>query len=381
MKPNPYPSYEDATREYLTKCRALMQQPQELNTTEARSALEFPAEILIRHAEDIADISSSMIRLAQNYLDSENPMVREGIRGHFVDQATVELLLGTGLLQIGKDDTGMQSTAAARATHGAALREAISAADKSSSAPVAQGLPTAESYRSTESATIEEAASELRLAVASTASSIARRVQELGRDIAFDLVAGSNWPEVTQGTSLSGSEIAGLLESIPKNAGTPFVRAATSAAGILLNVCEKTIALLDKDVETAARRTIGEWLVPIKKADKIELFDAMIENLFGVERLKKSVKIGIDPSSAAVVSINKAADLLKAFSDKFIVLIGRMRKLEDAIRLGKLVRVPQLPAAITVLQVVLLAALVYAGHDYINKGLAGILRERGLLEP
>ena len=56
------------------------------------------------------------------------------------------------------------------------------------------------------------------------------------------------------------------------------------------------------------------------------------------------------------------------------VLAGRLRKLEDAIRLGKLVEVPPLLVSMTALRVEVLAALVYAGQDYIQRGVAGILQ-------
>ena len=193
MRADPDSTYEHAAQEYRTKLRALIQLPQEMSprSTPAPGAVELPAEILIRRAEEIADISSRMIPLAQTFLNSADPVVREGICGHFIDQATVELLLAIELIQIAEEETGKQCSAATRATHSAALREAISAADKSLAVPVAQGLPTVESYRATESATMEEAASALKQAVASTTSSISHRVQELGKDIAFDLVAGT----------------------------------------------------------------------------------------------------------------------------------------------------------------------------------------------
>ncbi len=371
MGSNPYPTYEDAAQDYRAKLRALIQPPQEVSasSTPARGAVELPAEILIQRAEEIADISSSMIQLAQNYLDSADPFTREGICGHFIDQATVELLLATELIQATEEDAGAQSTAAGRATHSAALREAISAADKSSSFPVTQGLPTGESYRATESTTLDEAASALKLAVATTASSISRRVHELGKDIAFDLIAGTQGTEVEQGASLSSKEIAELLESIGK----------APAARILYGVHKRISALLSRDIELFARGKIRGWLAQIKQADKIELFDAQVEGLVDAEGLKKAVASAVESSAATIESINKTSDLIKAFSDKLMVLTGRMRRLEDAIRLCKLIRIAPLLLTMTALQIDLLAALVYAGHDYINKGLAGTLREHGLL--
>jgi hypothetical protein len=171
--------------------------------------------------------------------------------------------------------------------------------------------------------------------------------------------------------SLSGSEIAEALGSIHKD----------PAARILSGVYEKVAALLDTDIERAARVKIREWLAQIKQADKVEGFDALVEGLFEVEALKKTVANKIERPPATLESLNRTADQVKAISDKFLVLTGRMRKLEEAIRLGKLIRVPQLLLTMTALQVALLAALVYAGQDYIKRGVAGILQERGFLEP
>lgn len=378
IKANPYATYEDAARDYLTKLRCLMQLPQETNANTALSAAEMSADVLIRQAGEIADISSSMIQLAQSHLDSADPLVREGIRSQFIDQATVELLLGFEVLKIAEEQqTGLASTAAARATCNAALREAISAADKSSSAPLAHGILTEESYRTTESATIDEAAAALKLAVSGIASGINRRVQELGKDIAFDLMAGTQGTDVIKGALLSSGEIAELLESIQRDAKDPLIRPA--AVTILSNVYEKIMALLDKDVEAVARGKISEWLHQIKQGNKVEIFDALVEDLFRVEALKTSIGAGNEIPAKALESVNKASDLVKTFSEKFMVLIGRMRKLEDAIRLGKSIQVPQLLLTINAMQAALLAALVYSGYNYINKVLAGILREKGFL--
>ncbi len=366
MRANPHSTYEDAAREYRTKLRALIQLPQEVGprSVPAPGPVELPDEILIGRAEEIADISSGMIPLAQSYLNSADPVIREGICGHFIDQATVELLLATELVQIAVEETGKQSSAATRATHSAVLRESISAADKSLAVPVAHGLPTVESYRATESATIEEAASALKQAVASTTSSISRQVQELGRDIAFDLVVGTQWIEVSQAAVLSSEEIAKRLESVP---GSP-------APGILFGVHTRISALLSRETEIEARAKIREWLSQIKQVEKIELFDTLVEGLFEAEGLKKAVASMIEQHSKMPESVNKASDLIKALSDKFIVLTGRMRKLEEAIRLGKLLQVPQFLMTMTALQVALLTALVYAGRHYVKSGVGGILR-------
>jgi len=367
MEPNPYPTYEDAARDYLSKFTALTHTQQEPSGTVARGSVELPAETLNRLAEEIAGISAAITRLVQEYLDSPDPNVREGIRYHLIVQSTAELLLGVEILQI-SEEAGLPSTAAIKATHRAALREAISAIEKSSSAPVAHGLPTDASYRASESTTMAEAVSGLRLAIESTASSNLHRVQELGGDIAFDLVSGTQWDEVIRGASLSLDELSTIMDSIHKDA----------AAKLLLQVYRTTLSLLRKEIAGEARLKIQEWLNEIKQVGRMDVFNSLIDKLYNIEALKKSVS-AIGRSDVPLDSINKASDLVKAFSDRFIILIGRMRKLEDAIRLGKSIEIPQFRLLTIALQVALLSALVYTGQDYIDKGLVGILRDRGLV--
>jgi hypothetical protein len=335
-----------------------------------------PADVLIERAEEIAGISTGMIQLAQGYLESTDPMIREGIRSHFIDQASAELMLGIELLQIAEEEqTGKPSTAAARATSSAALREAISAAEKSSSIPVACGISVGASYRLTDAATSGEAVSAVKQSVDTSASIISHRVQELGGDIAFDLVIGTQWAEVIQGAALFRKDIAKLLESIKAGTGALFSKAVTAAAKTLLNVYEKVVALLGKDEETTAQGKIREWLDQIRQANRIDLFGSLIETLYGVDAIKKSVERELKQSSASIEILNRTADAVKAISDKFIALVGRIRKLEDAMRLGKLIKIPPVLLVIVALQLDLLAALVYEGHAYIAKDLAGILRD------
>jgi hypothetical protein len=349
MGAGPYPSYEDAASEYRTKLHELAQLPESGDIVDPR------------HAEEIADISSSLIERAQGYLDSADPAIREGIRGHFIDQATVELLLATELVRAAR--AGTQPSAARRATQNAALGEAISAAETSSAVPVAQGLPTDISLRAAESATIDEAASGLKLAVLSTVASISHRVEELGRDIAFDLVSGIEWTEVDRAAALDPAELEALMQSIPD----------PTAAKILRGVHRRITALLG-DRDRAARGKILQCLAEIHQAGKSELFGVFLESLFETEEVKKNVSARMDRHGSSIESINKVSDLVKAYSDRFMVLAGRLRKLEDAIRLGKLVEVPPLLVSMTALRVEVLAALVYAGQDYIQRGVAGILQ-------
>ena len=364
MESIPHPTYEEAVRQYLARFRSLMQPSRETNDIEARGTVELPVETLVQRAAEIAGISSGMIDLAQDHLNSADPRTREGIRYHFIDQAAVELLLGIELLHISEVKTGTASPAAIKATHGAALREAVSDAEKSSSVPVTQGLPEAVSHRASESANLAEAVAGLKLAVESAASSIARRVQELGGDIAFDLVSGMQWTEVVRGASLSFGEIETTLKSIPNEI----------AGSLLLNVYRKISALLSGSVEAEARLKIREWLEQMKQADRIDVFNAKVEDFYHVALLGKLVS---EPAMAGteIEPVNRASDRVKSFSDKFMVLTGRIRKLEDAIRLGKPVNNSHFRLVTLAMQVSLLAALVYAGRDYIKDGVTGILPE------
>jgi hypothetical protein len=368
MNSNPYLTYEDAERDYLVKFGALLHSPsQDLAGPPMQGVVDLPADILIQSAEQIANASAEMIRLAQVHLDSEDPIIREGIRFRFIDQATIELLLGIALLQVSDDKTAIQPTAAIRATHSAALRESVSAIEKSSSTGISQGVPVVTSYRASESATADEAGSALRLAVEGTVSNITHRVQELGGDIAFDLVGGMQWAEALQGASLSPEEISVALNSFQKG----------MAGKILLQVHIKIAALLGGIASAEARLKIQEWLDQIKQAGRIDIFNGLVESFYQTDAPKKMIA-GMNRSAATLESMNQASDLIKTLSDKFIVLIGRMRKLEDAIRLGKPIEIPQFRLVTIALQVALLSALVYSGLDYIENGLAGILRETGI---
>lgn len=317
-------TYEEAARDYLAKFSNLMQQPLDVNAVTGQG--EMPAEFLAKRAKEIARISTNMIRLANAYFDSADPAVREGITGHFVDQASVELLLGTELMQRTEArGTGPTLLAAERATQNAALREAISAAERSTSVPVAHGLPASVSYRSTESADPDEAAVELTSAVISTSTGISRRVQELGAEIAFDLVRRTGWDEVTRGACLSDGDIAGF-----------WADALNPAGELALNAYRKIAALLDKSVEANVRETVTKWLDQVKQDNEAKSLDVLIPK----SSPQGAIQSSIQRSGAAREIINQTSDQIKAVSDRFITLIGRMRKLEDALRLSRVVIFP-----------------------------------------
>jgi hypothetical protein len=354
-------TYEEAARDYLAKFRDLMQQPLDVNAVTGQG--EMPVEFLVKRAEEIGGISTKMIALARAYFDSADPAVREGISGHFVDQASVELLLGTELMQRTEArENGPAPLAAQRATQNAALREAISAAEKSTSIPVTRGLPASISYRTTESANPDEAAIELISAVISTSTGISRRVQELGAEIAFDLVQRTEWDEITRGTGLSDGEIVEFWADAPNPAGK-----------LVVNVYQKIAALLDRGMETEVREKTGKWLYQIKQGHDIRCFDLLLPK----PDAQGAIQNSIQRSGAAREIINQTSDLIKTVSDRFITLIARMRKLEDAIRLSKSVRLPQWSLTVVALQTTLLSALVFTGRQYVDGRVLGILRDRG----
>jgi hypothetical protein len=368
MEASSYPTYEDAVRDYLGKLNALTELPHSLIAIDSQSAEETASEHFIGLAEELADISSGMILPAQKYQTDSDPLIREGILCHFIDQATTELLLEVGLLQIMQEkQNGIPCSAAIQATHGAALREAINAAEKSLARPVARGLAIGNSYRITDSSNVAEAASAFKTAFSYTAGGISRRVQELGSDIAIELISGAEWNAVFEGDLSSQFPIKGFLESLRKNDKTVASRAACAAGRTLQNVYEKVGALACRTIDLDVRKKIRDWVENIMQTQKADLFNPLVENLYGLDGLIRSMERSFEDRMASLELINSASDLIKTYSDKFIILTARMRKLEDAIRLGKLIQLPQLLPIVVSLQVELLAALVYAGYDYINR--------------
>jgi hypothetical protein len=231
---------------------------------------------------------------------------------------------------------------------------------------LSQGLAVGASYRITDASNVTEAASSFQVAFGCTTNSISRRVQELGSDITMDLIAGTEWTTVVYGASSLQSPANNFLEAIDKNDGSLASRAAFIAGKMLLNVYEKIMALTNQSIAKDMREKIGEWLEKIKQTEKLELFSLLVENLYGLDALIRSMERSLQDSANGIESINRASDLIRTYSDKFIVLTGKMRKLEDAIRLGKLIQLPQLMPTIIALQVELLSFLVNRGFDYIR---------------
>jgi hypothetical protein len=368
MEANSYAKYEDAGQKYLERLNALMQLLQNPASMAFQNGDNVHASSYIELSDEIADISATMIGLALDYLKDPDIAVQEGLFCHFLDQATAELLMETELLQLLREEqTGIPPGAAIQATHSAALREAINSVEKSMAMPVRQGFAMGASYRIAEAASVAEASSSFQVAFGSTAGGISRRVQELGSDIAMDLIAGTEWTSVAQGAASLKSTAQNFLEGINRNDGSLASRAAYTSGKLLLNVYEKIAALANGSMAMEMREKIGEWIQRIAQTGEIELFSDLVEKLYGLDALGRSIERSLQNCATDPESLNRASDAIKTCSDKFIVLTGRMRKFEDAIRLGKLVQLPQLLPTVIALQMQVLASLVFAGRDYINR--------------
>jgi hypothetical protein len=370
MEHQTYRTYEEAANGYVTKFRLLRDLPPAPSAAVTRGAGEIPAEALIGLADEIADISASMVTLAKERLAASDVMTREGINAQLISQATAELQVATELLQITEESTTDQPRRpATRAAHGTALREAIDALEQAMAIPASQGLPP--SGRRTRAgamspATLDQAKDALKHTVSTTTGAITQRVRELGGDIAFDLVTGTEWTAVIEGVSLLNKDIANLLETVRQGVGALFARAVAAAGRTLLNVYDKIMAVLGKDVENKARKQVQEWMERIKKDQKVELFDALVGHLYQVDALQHELDERLAMPAAQLGVLNQASEAVNALSEKFIILAGHMNTLERGLRLAKLIKIPQVLVIVAGLQVALLAAVVYTGYDYIG---------------
>lgn len=383
-----YSTYEEAVQDYLSRFRSLRGAPPAPAEVVTRGAGEVAAETLIEQADEIADVSASMVDLAQGYLESPNPLLREGISGQLLAQAAAELQVAAELLRIAEGGEPGPPRPVTRAVRGAALRDAIGALEKAMEVPMSNGLaPPARIRRAavTPPATLDQAKDALQQAASTTTGAITQRVVEVGGDIAFNLVFNTEWAAVIQSAGLVSKDIANLLDKVKEGAGVLFQRAVTVAAKTLLNVYDKILALLGKDVEDQARGRIQEWLEEIKQQGKIELFDQLVGRLYRVEEFKAELPGWLKETKADPDRIGVTTEAVRALSDKFIVLMGRINAIGDVVGLAKFIQAPQVLVVITGMRIVLLAVLVYAGYDYIGyreprfpnltKGVAEVIRE------
>lgn len=365
-----YQSYEEAAADYLAQFHALLQVPAEVKGAVTRGAGEVPAQALIERAGAIADISADMIPLAKGYLEAPDPALREGISGQLLAQAAAELQVATELLHIAAGETMTPQAPVTRAARGANLRDAIDGMEKAMAMPVSAGLVAPGMVRraATAADTPEEAKKALQKAATVTAGAISQRVVEVGGDLAFNLVFKTEWTAVIQSAGMLSKDIAELLDRVKEGASALIQRAVTAATKTVLNVYDKILALLGKDVEDEARKRVKGWLDEIQKAGKIALFEQLVGKLYQVDALEAVLPGWLEKTTSGVDKINTTTTDVAALSDKFTVLVGRINTVGDVIGLAKFVQVqfPQVLVVVTAIRVALLAVLVYAGYDYIG---------------
>ena len=210
---------------------------------------------------------------------------------------------------------------------------------------------------------------------------------EVGGDLAFNLVFKTEWAAVVQSAGLVSKDIAKLLDRIKEGASKLVQSAMMTATKTILNVFDKILALLGKDVKDLARKQIQKWLEDIQKEGKIALFEQLVGKLYKVDKLKEALPKWMEKTTAGVDKINITKTDVAALSDKFTVLVERINAVGDVIGLSKFIQatVPQVLVIVTAIRVALLAILVYSGYDYIGyeqanflnltKGVTEVIRE------
>lgn len=390
MATHPYQSYEEAAQDYLARFRSMLEAPPAPAAVATRAAGEVAADTMIENADQIADISASMVPLATSYLEAPDPALREGISGQLLAQAAAELQVATELLQIAAGETVEPSVLATRAARGASLRETIETMERAMSMPVSDGLAAPGMVRraAVAAGTPEEAKRALQQAATLTAGAISQRVVEVGGDIAFKLVFKTEWNAVVRSAGLLNKNVVDLLENLKEGTSAIVRRAITAAARTLLNVFDKILALLGKDAEDTARKEVKDWLDEIQRSGKIEVFEKLVVRLYQVEALNTALPDWLDKTSAEVEKINSTTTDVMALSDKFAIFVKRIDTIGDVIGLARFVQAqfPQVLVITTAIRVALLAVLVYAGYDYIGykrvgfpnftKGVGEVIRER-----
>jgi hypothetical protein len=364
--------------------------------------------MLIERADAIADVSASMVPLAKDYLAAPDPSLREGISGQLLAQAAAELQVATELFEIAaSEQAGPPSLArnaappTGRQVRGETLRQAITSLEEVMALPVANGLGTPGKARRSPSRVgkskrgagpedegeLNQAKDALKQAATVTLEAISQRVVEVGGDLTFNLVFRTEWAAVIQSAGLLSKDIGKLLDRVKEGAGELIQRAVTAAAKTILNVFDKILALLGKDVEDQARKQTQKWLEDIRKEGKIELFAQFVGKLFRVDKLEQELPTWMGKSKAKAEIIITTQTDVTALADKFTVLVGRINTIGDVIGLTKFIQAafPQVLVIVTAIRVALLAILVYGGYDFIGyrqakflnltKGVSEVIRE------
>lgn len=395
MQAKAYQTYEEAAGDYRAQFALLLDVPEGVVATTTRGAADVPAELLVDRADQIAEVSATMVALGRSYFEAENFAYREGISAQFIVQASAELQLASELLQLAVDEQhGKPAAASTRAARGTALRDVINTLERSLLVPVTAGLAAAVTQtraEATQPATSDEAKQALQTAVNQSTATISQRVRELGGDITFDLVSSTVWEVVLVGASLARKDIADRLNDLKKAAGTLMGKAVSVATKTLLNVYDKILALLGKDGQDQARKQIKSWLEGIEKQKAADLFEVLIDKLYRVSAFKQELVGWLTRTTAPVNTINQTTESVTEVAGKFTVLVGRMGTLENVLVFARLLKIPQILLIVAGLQVALLSVLVYAGYDFIGyqeirfvnitKGVAQLIQERLAIEP
>jgi hypothetical protein len=383
-----YLSYEEAAADYLANFNNLLQVPGEAKGPVTRSAGEVSSRGLIERADAIADISAGMIPLAKAQLETADSTLREGLTGQLAAQAAAEFQLAAELLQITEREPA-ELIVATRGVRGAALQDAIRSLEKVMATPAAKGLaPLIQATRTAVAAPveIESAKKALREAALSGVSAITERVREHGEAIVLDLVTQTEWRAVIEGAAMLSKDIAEKLESLKQGVSALLKQAVTAAVKTLLNVFDKIMVLLGKDLEDKARKQVSEWLERIKKEQNVALIDEFVDQLYGKAAFEKALDGWLANTSADTDKVNQTANVVREVATKFAVLAGYLGTAESAVVLAKrFLKFPQVLAVTTGIQVALLAVVVYSGYDYIGyrelkfpnlaKGVAEVVRE------
>jgi hypothetical protein len=364
MTGDPYLSYEAAADAYLRAFRSLRAAPNAPAAT--RGGAIVPHDLLVERAEEVAAVSTQMVPLFRSYLESADSAQRERISGQLLAQAGAELQLATQLLSVSPD---APVGAVTRGTGGIELQDAIRALEQAMQTP--ESAPRRVRGDVPRPTTVQEAAEALKQAADLTVGAITQRVSELGGDIAFDLVMQTQWSAVVEGASLARKDVAEKLEKLKEGVNALVSRAVAVAQKTILNVYDKVLALLGRDVEDRARKQVSEWLQEIERGGKIELFDALLGRLYRADAFKQELDGWLSASEADADRLNETTGKVKALSERFAALSGRLETLAGAANLAKMLQMPQVLLIVAGLQVVLLTVVVYAGYDYIGYGQGG----------
>jgi hypothetical protein len=390
MQAKGYQSYEEAARDYTGQFATLLDVPEGVTATTTRGAGDVPAELLIDRADEIAEVSASMVALSRSYFEAENFAYREGISAQFIVQAAGELQLASELLQLAADEqSGQPAAATTRAARGTALRDVIAKLESSMQVPVMAGLAAAATQTraaTTQPTTPDEAKKALQTSANDSISTISQRVRELGVDITIDLINSAAVEVVLKGASLVRKDIAHQLNELKQKAGILVSRAVGVATKTLLNVYDKILALMGKDEQDRAREQVKSWLEEVEKQKTADLMEVLIDKLYRVNDFKQELAGWLAETTAPIDIINQATQSVTEVAGKFTVLIGRMNILEDVLVLARLLKLPHILLIVSGLQVALLSVLVYAGYDFIGyqevqfvnitKGVAQVIQER-----